>query len=88
MAVVGSTNVTPAIFREEYFNTTEDGLITDEGDLPVDNATVPWSGFDPPESVHDSCSLSASNYGIVAGIVAAICFLFGVLYTFFGEYTY
>ncbi|GFR74223.1 transmembrane protein 198-like [Elysia marginata] len=64
-------------------NSTVDGLSTEPGDLPVENTTVPWSGFNPPEPEH-SCSISTTNYGIVAGIVAVICFLFGVLYTFFG----
>ncbi|RUS92081.1 hypothetical protein EGW08_000105 [Elysia chlorotica] len=71
----GSTNVSLP-------NSTVNGLTT-ENDLPVDNATVPWSGFDPAETTH-SCSITRESYGVVAAIVAVICFLFGVLYTFFG----
>ena len=71
--------------NSSFSNTTVNVLTTDEDLLPVDNATVPWSGFDPPEATR-SCSINTESYGIVAGIVAVICFLFGVLYTFFGEF--
>ncbi|GFN73788.1 transmembrane protein 198-like [Plakobranchus ocellatus] len=81
MAVASPTNFTPAIFSE-IPNATDDGPTTGDEDLSVYNTTVPWSGFDPAEPAH-SCSLRF-DYGVVAGILAVVCFLFGILYTFLG----
>uniref|UniRef100_A0A0B6XXS5 Transmembrane protein 198 n=1 Tax=Arion vulgaris TaxID=1028688 RepID=A0A0B6XXS5_9EUPU len=73
MSLVTFTSLTDG---DDQLNiTTENGL------MHTPNVTIPW--LDPSIPAHHSCDIS-TKYGILSSIIAAVCFIFGILYTFFG----
>ena len=60
--------------------TTSDDLYT----IVTENVTLVVTGS--PGS--NRCSTIDYNYDIITAVICAMCFLFGIVYTFFGEFNF
>ena len=64
-----------------YTDMPTNGLTVNFTDLSIGSVTTSTH----PESEDLHCDYIDTNYSIVASIICFMCFMFGVLYTFFGK---